>query len=209
MRKLCITLWLIMIAVGAMAQSRSSIVGTLVTKSEEAESGVEGVVGATIELRSLADTTEVKHTVTAIRGAWQFKSLRAGRYSLKAEFLGFKSVQREVELKRGETLEINGWEIEPDVIALADVQVEAMAVRTTINGDTLVYNAAAYKVLPDADADKLLEKMPGIKVNNGEVEAHGEKVQKVLIDGREFFGEDVATAIKTIPAEAIKSVEVF
>lgn len=209
MRKLCITLWLIMIAVGAMAQSRSSIVGTLVTKSEEAESGVEGVVGATIELRSLADTTEVKHTVTAIRGAWQFKSLRAGRYSLKAEFLGFKSVQREVELKRGETLELNGWEIEPDVIALADVQVEAMAVRTTINGDTLVYNAAAYKVLPDADADKLLEKMPGIKVNNGEVEAHGEKVQKVLIDGREFFGEDVATAIKTIPAEAIKSVEVF
>ena len=134
MRKLCITLWLIMIAVGAMAQSRSSIVGTLVTKSEEAESGVEGVVGATIELRSLADTTEVKHTVTAIRGAWQFKQLRAGRYSLKAEFLGFKSVQREVELKRGETRELNGLEIEPDVIALADVQVEAMAVRTTING---------------------------------------------------------------------------
>lgn len=209
MRKICLLICLVVTAMGAMAQSRSSIVGTLVTASEEAESGKEGVVGATIELRSMSDTTQVKHTVTALRGAWQFKSLRAGRYSLKAEFLGYKTVQREVELKRGETLELNGWEIQPDVIALADVQVEAMAVRTTINGDTLVYNAAAYKVLPDADADKLLEKMPGIRVNNGEVEAHGEKVKKVLVDGREFFGEDVSTAIRTIPAEAIKSVEVF
>ncbi|MDO5497821.1 MAG: outer membrane beta-barrel protein [Alistipes sp.] len=209
MRKLCLVLCVMLTAMGAMAQSRSSIVGTLVTASEESESGMEGVVGATIELRSLSDTTQVKHTVTALRGAWQFKSLRAGRYSLKAEFLGYKTAQREVELKRGENLELNGWEIQPDVIALADVQVEAMAVRTTINGDTLVYNASAYKVLPDADADKLLEKMPGIRVNNGEVEAHGEKVKKVLVDGREFFGEDVATAIKTIPAEAIKSIEVF
>ena len=83
MRKICLLICLIVTAMGAMAQSRSSIVGTLVTASEEAESGKEGVVGATIELRSMSDTTQVKHTVTALRGAWQFKSLRAGRYSLK------------------------------------------------------------------------------------------------------------------------------
>ena len=51
--------------------------------------------------------------------------------------------------------------------------------------------------------------MPGITVNGGSVEAQGETVQKILIDGREFFGNDVATAIKTLPAEAVKSVEVF
>ena len=49
----------------------------------------------------------------------------------------------------------------------------------------------------------------GIKVDGGSVEVQGEAVQKILIDGREFFGNDVATAIKTLPAEAVKSIEVF
>ncbi|MFQ8806843.1 MAG: hypothetical protein ACLR8Y_19495 [Alistipes indistinctus] len=51
--------------------------------------------------------------------------------------------------------------------------------------------------------------MPGISVQNGTVTAHGETVQKILVDGKEFFGSDVTTAIKNLPAEAIDKVEVF
>lgn len=209
MRNFYLFIFLFLFVGTVSAQQRVNVSGTLVTHSEVEPSQREGVVGATIELQSLEDTLQKKYTVTAIRGAWQFKSVKAGKYRLKAEFLGYKSAVQEIEVQRGKHFDLNNWLIEPDVVALESVSVEAMAVRTTINGDTLVYNAAAYKVLPDADADKLLEKMPGIKVNNGEVEAHGEKVKKVLVDGREFFGEDVATAIKTIPAEAVKSIEVF
>jgi hypothetical protein len=87
--------------------------------------------------------------------------------------------------------------------------MSAVAMRTSVKGDTLIYNADSYKVAADATVSGLLSKMPGIKVDGGTVEAQGEAVRKVLIDNREFFGEDVAAAIASLPAEAVKSIEVF
>lgn len=207
MKKLLTSIIFLLFSLAAIAQGRNTIAGTLVT--EDKQEGKVGVVGATIELMPLADTLKKQYTVTAVRGAWQFKVAKAGRYRLRAEFLGYKSATREIELKRGEDLDVKEWLIEEDSKIIETINVETQAVRTTVNGDTIVYNAAAYKVLPDADAEKLLAKMPGLKVQDGAIEVQGETVQKVLVDGREFFGNDVSTAIKTMPAEAIKSVEVF
>lgn len=207
MKKLLTFIIFLACTLSAAAQGRFTIQGTLV--SEDKEEGKIGVVGATIELTPLADTLKKQYTVTAVRGAWQFKVAKAGSYRLRADFLGYKPTTRDIELKRGEDLDVKEWLIEEDSKLIETINVETQAVRTTVNGDTVVYNASAYKVLPDADAEKLLEKMPGLKVQNGSIEVQGETVQKILIDGREFFGNDVSTAIKTMPAEAIKSVEVF
>ena len=84
---------------------------------------------------------------------------------------------------------------------------EAKALRTSQKGDTVSYNAGAFKVVADADVEGLLKKMPGITVTDGTVEAQGETVKKVFVDGKEFFGEDVTTAIKSLPAEAVDRVE--
>lgn len=92
---------------------------------------------------------------------------------------------------------------------IATVVKEAKALRTSQRGDTLSYNASAFKVATDADVEGLLKKMPGITITDGAVEAQGEEVQKIFVDGKEFFGEDVTTAIKSLPAEAVKSIEVF
>lgn len=202
---------MLMLTLSAFAQQKSAISGTLVSKSYDEKNAevLEGVVGATIELMSLKDTLDKKYTVTAIRGAFQFKSVPAGEYRLTAESLGFKATSQNIKVTKNQPITLNDWIIEEDVLAIDAVSVKTQAVRTTINGDTVVYNAGAYKVLPDADADELLAKMPGIKVEGGSVEVQGEAVQKILIDGREFFGNDVATAIKTLPAQAVKSVEVF
>lgn len=68
---------------------------------------------------------------------------------------------------------------------------------SALQKDTVSYNANAFKVTADADVEGLLKKMPGITVNNGAVEAQGETIQKVFVDGKEFFGEDVTSAIKS------------
>ena len=81
--------------------------------------------------------------------------------------------------------------------------------RASQKGDTLSYNAGAFKVASDADVEGLLKKMPGITVSNGTVEAQGEEVKKVFVDGKEFFGEDVTTAIQSLPAEAVDRIEVY
>src|SRR5690606_6931434 len=76
-------------------------------------------------------------------------------------------------------------------------------------GDTTEYNASAFKTNPDAVAEDLITKMPGITNENGTIKAHGEEVKKVLVDGKEFFGDDVNTALKNLPADVIEKIQVF
>jgi len=68
-------------------------------------------------------------------------------------------------------------------------------------GDTTSYNANAFKTLKDASAEDLIGKMPGVIDNNGRLQVQGENVSKVLVDGKEFFGNDPSAALKNLPAD--------
>lgn len=94
-------------------------------------------------------------------------------------------------------------------VLLDEVVISTPALRSTQNGDTLSYHADAYKVVLGANSESLLTKMPGISVSERGVEAHGRTVQKIMIDGEEFFGNDVLSALKNLPADMIEDVEVF
>ncbi len=79
-----------------------------------------------------------------------------------------------------------------------------------IKGDTTIFNADSFKVEANANVEELLKKLPGIQVGkNGEIKAMGETVQKVLVDGEEFFGNDPGMAVKNLRADAVKEVQVF
>ena len=93
---------------------------------------------------------------------------------------------------------------------LAEVVVTSEVPPVTLVGDTVQYNAGSFKTLPNASVEDLLKKLPGVKVEkDGTVKAQGEKVQKVLVDGKEFFGNDPKLATKNLPADAIDKVQVF
>ncbi|WP_187261192.1 hypothetical protein [Pontibacter beigongshangensis] len=68
-------------------------------------------------------------------------------------------------------------------------------------GDTTQFNATAFKAAPDATAHDLVQKMPGITLENGKVQAQGEVVQQLLIDGKPFFVNDVYAALQNLPAQ--------
>lgn len=90
----------------------------------------------------------------------------------------------------------------------ASVKTERVA-RSEQKGDTLVFNAAAYQVADNADSERLISKMPGISVSESGVEANGKDVARILLDGQEFFGNDPLTALRNIPAELVKQIEVI
>jgi hypothetical protein len=78
------------------------------------------------------------------------------------------------------------------------------------SGDTVVYNAAAFKTRPDAMTEELLKKLPGVEVDRaGNIKALGEDVNTVYVDGKEFFGSDPKVATRNIPADAINKVKVY
>jgi hypothetical protein len=92
---------------------------------------------------------------------------------------------------------------------LEEVTIISAAPPATQKGDTVQFSASQFKVNPDASAEDLAKKIPGITVENGQVKANGENVQKVTIDGRELFGDDATAALRNLPAEVIDKIQVF
>ena len=201
MRKLFLIIPMLFIAVSAMAQS-----GRLNATVVDGETK-EGVVGAIVEVVSSVDDSFRKHTTTGAKGAVSITGLRDGDYTMTVMFIGYATHSQEVKIKG--TVNLGVVALSPENVAIETIVKEVQALRTSQNGDTVAYNAAAFKVAADADVEGLLKKMPGITITNGTVEAQGEQVKKIFVDGKEFFGEDVSTALNSLPAESVDRVEVF
>ena len=96
-----------------------------------------------------------------------------------------------------------------DTKVLGEVLVKGVSVVGEQKGDTTSFNANAFKTQTNAQAEDLIRKMPGITIQGGQIQAQGEQVQKILVDGREFFGSDPNIALRNLPADAIDRVEVL
>ncbi|MBC7410833.1 MAG: TonB-dependent receptor [Bacteroidia bacterium] len=95
-------------------------------------------------------------------------------------------------------------------VALKEVKIYAFKDPVYYNGDTLVYIADSFKVKPNAVIEDLLKKLPGIQVDkDGKIKAQGKAIDKVLIDGDEFFGTDPTIATKNLNANTLETVQVY
>ena len=166
----------------------------------------DGIIGAIMEVVS-SDGQRHKHSVSGAKGLVTVAGLAAGEYDVNITFIGYATQNHKVKVSG--TVDLGTLELAPEAVAIEAVVKEVQALRTSQNGDTVAYNAAAFKVAADADVEGLLRKMPGITISNGSVEAQGEEVKKIFVDGKEFFGEDVSTALNSLPAQAVDRIEVF
>lgn len=161
----------------------------------------------TVILLNQADST-VKVKSTDENGAFRITGVVNGNYQLAISFVGYKSYQIGLTVKDS-SIDIGQVLLGMDTKTLDDVTVEGLTDRVIQNGDTTEMIAKAFKVNPDASAGDLLEKMPGITVQNGKVQAQGENVARVLVDGREFFGNDPNAALQNLPADIIERIQVY
>jgi len=100
--------------------------------------------------------------------------------------------------------------LQPKTLGLEEVTVFAFRDPIYYRGDTLIYTADSFKVKVNATVEDLLKKLPGLKVDNdGKITSQGKKVDKVLVDGDEFFGSDPTVATKNLNASSIESVQVY
>jgi hypothetical protein len=106
-------------------------------------------------------------------------------------------------------VDIGQIKLRQSATTLKTVEIKGASIQVEQKGDTLQYNANAFKTTRDATAEDLIAKMPGITSDNTGVKAQGEAVQQVLVDGKQFFGDDATLALKNLPAEVIDKIEVF
>ena len=201
MKKILLTTLLTLFAAAAFAQ-RGSVTATVVN----ADTG-ESVAGAVLIVSPVKTPEKQQGFTSAFKGAVSMPSLAYGEYKLSVSFIGYNNLDTTFRVSAPK-LNLGVLKLKPGV-QIETVVKEAKALRTSQKGDTVSYNAGAFKVVADADVEGLLKKMPGITVTDGTVEAQGETVKKIFVDGKEFFGEDVTTAIKSLPAEAVDRVEVY
>lgn len=154
------------------------------------------------------DSTLVTGGITSENGNFLLQVPDTGNYLLHINFTGYFNKDTLFNYYGG-SLDLGDLVLYPDNKVLDAVQVETDATAAIQNGDTTTYNAGAYKVNPDATAQDLVTKIPGVGVVDGEVQAQGEKVTEVLVDGKPFFGSDPNSVLKNVPAEMIDQVQIY
>ena len=202
MKRFIVLIFTIALAVSAFAQTGKVSFSLIDSQTKQ------GVMGAVVEVYPTAKPNDKKYYTSGANGYVSISGLSYGNYTIVATFIGYKDLTKTFRLS-GASLSLGKLVMTEQAERIETVVKTVKALRTSQNGDTLSYSAGAFKVSNDADVEGLLKKMPGITITNGAVEAQGETIQKIFVDGKEFFGEDVSTAIKSLPAEAVDRIEVF
>ena len=155
-----------------------------------------------------ADSTMVGGVQTDLNGAF-FLHAPKGNYYLIISSVGYITSKLPVKVA-GADVNLKSLRLKENVQVLSEVQVRGTAAEMVVRGDTLEYNAAAYKTQENAMVEDLLKKMSGVEVStDGTVKVNGEEVKGIRIDGKKFFGDDVQMATKNIPAEMIDKIQVI
>jgi hypothetical protein len=166
----------------------------------------EPMIGANVLLKTVTDSLLVS-TVTGIDGSFEIRRPLIPSVKLEITFLGFQKII--ITHNRGDALDLGTLVLIEDSKLLGEVIIEGEISVGEVKGDTTSFNANAFKTRENADAEDLVRKIPGITIQNGEIQAKGEQVQKVLVDGREFFGNDPFLALRNLPADVIDRVEIL
>ena len=166
------------------------------------------VRNAIVMLLSAKDSVIKKYTRTDTEGKFSLDNITKGSYVLM--------VMHPLFADYVDNVDIDGANIMVGTIAVTPKSklLEAVIIKSgspiKIKGDTTIYTADSFKVSANANVEELLKKLPGIQVDkNGQIKAMGETVEKVLVDGEEFFGDDPGMAVKNLRADAVKEVQVF
>ena len=172
----------------------------------------EPLAGVSIALLYPEDSTLATFGITDKAGAYEITNVKNGTYVLQAASVGFYTAYKQVTVNAGNPLSINDLALTINAAAanLDEVVVSGEKVPVKIKGDTVEYNAGSFKVKPNAPVEDLLRQLPGVQVDAaGNIKAMGKDVNKVLVDGKEFFGNDPQVATKNLPADAVNRVQTF
>jgi hypothetical protein len=167
------------------------------------------IAQATLTLINAKDSTLVSFTRSTANGDLLLKNIPNGKYKYIVSRLSFVDVEDYIEVNNAD-VNLSKINLISKAKLLENVEVQQRIAAIRLKGDTLEYKADSFKVDKNATVQELLKRLPGISVNGkGEIVAQGQQVQKVLVDGEEFFSDDPAVVTKNLRADAIDKVQVF
>lgn len=190
----------------AFSQTGLTLSGTLFDKENH-----EPILAGSLELLRAKDSVYVDGTISNANGEFIFRNLKPDRYILKVTYIGYKPLTKDVSLSDKEpAMRLGELLMETNEFLLKEAVVEGKRPEIIVKNDTLEYDAGSYKTGDNDVVEDLLKKLPGIDVDkDGKITAQGKSVNRMYVNGKEFFTDDPQIASKNVPAEMIDKVQVY
>lgn len=185
-------------------------------KTQSQSKGIKGIVidemKVPLEMVSVAlinpkDNTFLSYTTTDEKGSFLLQDIPKDTILIQLNLLGFKPYSKKLIYKK-ELIDLKTIILKEDVSVLDEIVISAV-IPIQIKKDTVSFNANSFKVKYDDNIEGLLNKLPGIEIEEGKIIAQGTTVTKIFVDGKEFFGGDPSIVLKNISADAIAKIEVI
>lgn len=167
----------------------------------------EGVSGALIILQS---SSRKLFAVASSGGEFTFNGVKDSSVVLSFTSMGFDSLSRTMVVNPNLAInDIDTVQLGGNSNSLNDVVIESSA-PVVLKEDTVQYSAGAYKVREGDDVAEMVKKLPGMEVDkDGNVTVNGEPITSIRLDGKDYFGDDVAAALQNLPADIVKNLQVI
>lgn len=204
MKRFVILIGLTMLVFTAFAQNRGQISGKVIDAELK-----EPIQEANVRILQQKDSTFVNGVATNSKGDFSIK-LPYGSYIVQVTYIGNSDAFKDVTINNGTpNANIGTIELGADNIMLDALVATAKAVEIVVKGDTVEYNADSYKVTESAVLEDLFKKMPGVEIDaDGKITVNGRAVNKIMVDGEEFFSSDPKVASKNLPAKMVDKIQV-
>lgn len=175
----------------------------------------EGVVkdslGGVLELANVIAINQEtngleSYGITNDQGKFKLELGKNGTYEIQISYVGMKMLK--------EVLATQENDIQKDYTMVSENQLDEVELiyemPVTINGDTISYNADSFQNGSERKLEDVLEKLPGVEINeDGQIEVEGKVVNKLMVNGKDFFDGDTKLATKNIPSKAVDKIQVL
>ncbi|NND63517.1 MAG: outer membrane beta-barrel protein [Flavobacteriaceae bacterium] len=190
------------------------VTGGVTAQTVKVRGTIKDSIGNPLELANVIATVKStgdieSYAITNSDGRFQLDLPKNNTYLLKASFLGYENAEAEVVVSETSENLNRDFVLKQSAAQLADVEL-VYEMPVTVRGDTIVYNADSFNRGDEKKLGDVMKNLPGVEVNDeGEIEVEGKAVQKVMVEGKDFFDGDSKLATKNIPADAVDKVEVL
>ncbi len=204
MNKILALVSLVFLSITASAQNSGTIKGRLVDSI-----GKQSLKDATVTILEAKDSTLDVFGLAKADGSFSISNITFGEVIFQVNFAGYESINRRITFsKTNASVDLGSIYLQLASKDLGNVTVTQSVIQ--MKGDTVQFNASSFKTKPNAVAEDLLKKLPGMEVaKDGTIKSQGEQVQRVLVDGKRFFGDDPKLATQNLPPDVIDKIQVF
>lgn len=204
MEKKLILICLLMISSICVFSQGIKITGKLIDHDTK-----DGVMMVTVQMLK-SDSTYIKGVLSDEKGNFEIEAPKNGKYILKFTSIGYVTLTKSVSVSAGKDVALGNIVFSTDAIMLKEATVIGQAPPVTVQEDTFVYNASAYRTPEGSVIEELVKKLPGAQVDDdGKVTINGKEVKKILVDGKEFMTGDTQTALKNLPTSIIDKIKTY